>query len=116
MAPNTIGTLSMVIIHQVRSHTDCDTTGEGYDYRMKEENKAFKETIDYWKIRELEYLNCHLVNACGDRLSSDSVMLIETCQKLKKKCINNILSNENFVTAPNPKKTCLHCLVFVICY
>ena len=59
------------------------------------------------KIREMKHLkfdnNCHLVNARGDRLSSDCVRLMETCQNLKKKYIKNILSNENFVTAPNPR-------------
>ena len=33
------------VSHQVKTHGDCDTTGEGYDYRMEEANKAFKENL-----------------------------------------------------------------------
>ena len=29
----------------MKSHKDSDTTGEGYDYRMEEANKAFKENL-----------------------------------------------------------------------
>ena len=41
----------------MKTHTDCDTTDEGYDYRMEEANKAFKEnlhtkepTIEDWSL------------------------------------------------------------------
>ena len=135
MAPDIIKKFILEnVSHQVKTHGDCDTTGEGYDYRMEEVNKAFKEnlstkepTIEDWslvcsntnvlktmkemqlhdyqvgkassgawapdyaariefcqsKIREMKHLkfdnNCHLVNARGDRLSSDCVRLMETC-------------------------------------
>ena len=58
-------------------------------------------------IRELEHLkfdnNRNLANVLGDRLHSDSVTLIDKCVDLKKEYISNILLNDNFVSAPNPK-------------
>ena len=147
------------VSHQVKSgHKDSETCGEGYDYRMEEANKAFKDNLhtkepsiedwnlvcsntnllkcmkdiqskDYdigtsssgaWapdyatrinfcrsKIRELEHLKfdrkCNLSNIQGDRLHPDTVTPIEKCLNLKKQYIHNVIYNDNFVTAPNPK-------------
>ena len=59
------------------------------------------------KIRELEHLKfdrkCNLSNIQGDRLHPDTVTLIEKCLNLKKQYIDNVIYNDNFVTAPNPK-------------
>ena len=147
------------VSHQVKSgHKDSETCGEGYDYRMEEANKAFKDnlhtkepSIEDWnlvcsntnllkcmkelqskdyqigtgssgarapdyatridfcrsKIREREHLKfdrkCNLSNIQGERLHPNTVTLIDKCLDLKKQYIDNVICNDNFVTAPNPK-------------
>ena len=44
-----------------------------------------------------------MVNLNGDRLHTDTVTLIEKCQEMKQEYINNVITNDNFVTAPNPR-------------
>ena len=59
------------------------------------------------KIREREHLKfdrkCNLSNIQGDRLHPNTVTLIDKCLDLKKQYIDNVICNDNFVTAPNPK-------------
>ena len=40
-----------------------------------------------------------MVNLNGDRIHT--VTLIEKCQEMKQEYINNVITNDNFVTAPN---------------
>ena len=72
------------------------------------------------KIREREHLKfdrkCNLSNIQGERLHPNTVTvlgwhlsinvtvtLIDKCLDLKKQYIDNVICNDNFVTAPNPK-------------
>ena len=55
------------------------------------------------KIREREHLKfdrkCNLSNIQGERLHPITVTLIDKCLDF----IDNVICNDNFVTAPNPK-------------
>ena len=46
------------VSHQVKSsHKDSETCGEGYDYRMEEANKAFKDSNLHTKQPSIEDWN-----------------------------------------------------------
>ena len=106
------------VSHQVKTHGDCDTTGEGYDYRIKEANKAFKEnlhtkepTIEDWSLvcsntniqktmKERQLQDYQVGKASGGTWAPDYAARIEFCRsKIREMEHLNLNNNCHLVNA-----------------